>query len=149
MPALMPVFSTLSDADARALLARHRVGRIAFTLHDRVDIEPVHYAFDGEWLFGRTSMGTKLTTLAHHPWCAFEVDEVQGMFDWMSVVLKGSFYLLDPEISSQGLYDRALTLLTALIPATFSADDPVPHRTVLFGIYVQELSGRAATTGPE
>jgi nitroimidazol reductase NimA-like FMN-containing flavoprotein (pyridoxamine 5'-phosphate oxidase superfamily) len=149
MTTATPMFKTLEEADARALLARHRIGRIAFSLHDRVDIEPIHYAFDGDWLFGRTSMGTKLATLVHNPWCAFEVDEVHGLFDWTSVVVKGSFYLLDPESGSPDTYARARDLMTRLIPGTFSADDPVPHRTILFGIYVQELSGRAAVTSRE
>jgi nitroimidazol reductase NimA-like FMN-containing flavoprotein (pyridoxamine 5'-phosphate oxidase superfamily) len=147
MKTAAPVFRTLEDVDARSLLARHHVGRIAYSLHDWVDIEPVHYVHDGDWLYGRTAMGTKLSTLAHRPWCAFEVDEVHGLFDWTSVVVKGSFHLLDPE--SAGKYGRALELLSALIPDTFSPDDPVPHRTILFGIYVDEITGRAATTRPE
>ena len=144
-----PVFSILDDAECRALLARHRVGRIAYALHDHVDIEPLHYVFDGEWIFGRTSMGTKLSTLVHRPWCAFKVDEVHAMFDWTSVVVKGSFHLLDPESGSPDAYRRALVLLSALLPETFSADDPVPHRTIVFGIYAQEITGRAALTNPE
>lgn len=147
MKTATPVFSTLSPADARSLLARHHVGRIAYTLHDRVDIEPVHYAYDGEWLFGRTSMGTKLAILAHHPWCAFEVDEVHAVFDWASVVVKGSFHLLDPESAAN--YRRAFELLSAIVPDTFSPDDPAPHRTILFGIYAHEITGRTATTHPE
>ena len=147
MKTATPVFRTLPDVDARSLLARHHVGRIAYSLHDRVDIEPVHYSYDGDWLYGRTSMGTKLSTLAHHPWCAFEVDEVQALFDWASVVVKGSFHLLDPE--STGAYGRAFELVSSLLPDTFLPEDPVPHRTVLFGIYIAEISGRAATTGRE
>jgi nitroimidazol reductase NimA-like FMN-containing flavoprotein (pyridoxamine 5'-phosphate oxidase superfamily) len=144
-----PTFRTLEEAEARTLLARHRVGRIAYALHDRVDIEPIHYAYDGDWVFGRTSMGTKLSTLSHYPWCAFEVDEVHGMFDWTSVVAKGSFYLLDPEASSPGTYQRARELLTVLIPETFTADDPAPQRTILFGIFLDEITGRASITNPE
>jgi nitroimidazol reductase NimA-like FMN-containing flavoprotein (pyridoxamine 5'-phosphate oxidase superfamily) len=142
-----PVFSALDEADARSLLARHNVGRVAYSLRDRVDIEPVHYAYDGEWVFGRTSVGTKLSALAHNPWCAFEADEVHGLFDWASVVVKGSFHLLDPEGGSPDAYRRALHLLSALVPDTFSPNDPAPHRTILFGIYVSEITGRSASTG--
>ncbi len=144
-----PVFRTLEDAEARALLARQRVGRLAYALHDRVDIEPINYVYDGDWIFGRTSMGTKLATLSHQPWCAFEVDEVHGLFDWTSVVAKGSFYLLDPEVGSPGAYERARELLTALIPETFTPEDPVPQRRILFGIYLHEVTGRASLTNPE
>ena len=54
MTTAAPTFRTLEADESRTLLARHRVGRIAYALHDRVDIEPVHYVYDGDWLFGRT-----------------------------------------------------------------------------------------------
>ena len=146
MKAADPVFRALSDAESRALLARHHVGRVAYSLHDHVDIEPVHYVYDGGWIFGRTSVGAKLATLAHRPWCAFEVDEVRGLFDWTSAVAKGSFHLLDPERGSSDTYGRALELLSDLVPETFAPGDPAPHRSVLFGIFIQELQGRCATT---
>jgi nitroimidazol reductase NimA-like FMN-containing flavoprotein (pyridoxamine 5'-phosphate oxidase superfamily) len=144
MPTSAPQFHELTSAECHALLARQNVGRLAFTQHDRVDIEPINYVCDGEWLFGRTSPGTKLTTLLHHPWCAFEADEVRALFNWDSVVVKGTFYLLDPEEGSPDTYRRAETLLQKLVPGTLSAKDPVPHRVILFGIYMHELSGRSA-----
>src|SRR4051794_27108010 len=139
-----PRLRELSSDESHALLASHNVGRIAFTFHDRVDIEPINYVSDGEWIFGRTSMGTKLATLLHHPWCAFEIDEVRDLFDWASVVVKGTFYLLDPEIGSPDTYQRAERLLTRLVPGTFSAHDPAPQRDIVFGIFVHEITGRAA-----
>jgi nitroimidazol reductase NimA-like FMN-containing flavoprotein (pyridoxamine 5'-phosphate oxidase superfamily) len=142
-----PTIRALDDEQSRALLARHHVGRIAFAFHDQVDIEPVLYVADGAWIFGRTSIGTKLSSLAHHPWCAFEIDEVHGLFDWSSVVVKGSFHILDSESGSPDTYERALKLLRELIPQTFLPGDPAPHRTILFGIYSQEISGRSASPG--
>lgn len=144
MPASEPHFRELTSAECHALLARQNVGRLAFTQHDRVDIEPINYVSNGEWLFGRTSAGTKLTTLLHHPWCAFETDEVRGLFDWDSVVVKGTFYLLDADESAPDTYQRAHELLQKLVPGTFSARDPVPRRIILFGIYMHEISGRSA-----
>ena len=139
-----PHFRALSPEESRALLGRLRVGRIAFTLRDRVDIEPINSVLDGDWIFGRTSAGTKLATLLHHPWCAFEVDEERQLFEWSSVVVKGTFYLLDPEIGSPDTYQRALRLLTSLVPGTFEQHDPAPHRDILFGIRIDEMTGRAS-----
>ena len=147
MTVVTPDFHTLEAGEANELLARGHVGRIAYSLHDRIDIEPIHYVFDGGWIFGRTSMGTKLSHLAHHPWCAFEVDEVRDTFHWKSVVVKGSLHLLDPETGSD-TYLRALGLLRDLIPGTFTPDDPTPQRTVIFGIHVDEVTGRAALPKP-
>ncbi len=139
-----PTVRDMTREQAQAFIAARNVGRIAFTLHDRVDIEPIHYVGDGDWLFGRTSKGAKLATLLHHPWCALETDEVRDLFDWSSVVVKGTFYLLDPEISSPDVYRRAEQRLRALVPGTFSVNDPAPHRDVVFGIYVNEITGRTS-----
>ena len=140
--ATKPTIRELTEDAARALLMRNHIGRLAFTLRDRVDIEPIGYVSDGEWIFGRTSKGAKLGTLLHHPWCAFEADEVQSLFDWSSVVVKGTFYILDPETGSPDTYTRAERLLRELVPGTFEHEDPTPHRDIVFGIFVNEISGR-------
>jgi nitroimidazol reductase NimA-like FMN-containing flavoprotein (pyridoxamine 5'-phosphate oxidase superfamily) len=131
----------LKGDEAEALLARNQVGRIAFSLHDRVDVEPIHYVYDAPWIFGRTSAGAKLLTLSQNQWCAFETDDVRDMFDWESVVVKGPF---SPRGSSFARwdYDRALAALRRLLPSTLTATDPTPHRTVVFGVHASEISGR-------
>src|SRR3954464_3503298 len=141
-----PRLRELSSDESHALLASHNVGRIAFTFHDRVDIEPISYVSDGDWIFGRTSMGTKLATLLHHPWCAFETDKVHDLLNWSSVVVKGTFTLLDPELGSSDVYDRAERALKEIMPSTFTAKDPHPHRDMVFGIYAHEISGRTSST---
>lgn len=146
-PRVFPMIRELTADESRALLGRHAVGRIAFSLNDRVDIQPIHYVFEDKWLYGRTSHGTKFATLAQHSWCAFEVDEVRDLFDWDSVVVKGHMELLDPQLGSPDAYTRGLQLMRSLVSETFTADDPVPHRSLLFRVHVQELTGRSARPG--
>ncbi|MGZ8376116.1 MAG: pyridoxamine 5'-phosphate oxidase family protein [Gemmatirosa sp.] len=137
----------LDDDAARALLRRHDVGRLAYAWHDRVDIEPIHYVCDeAGTIHARTSVGAKLLTLRHHPWVAFEVDEVRGLHDWCSVVVHGTVYELraDGPAHERAAYERALALLRTVDPATLTPDDPTPWRTVLFTLAVHELHGRAA-----
>ena len=139
-----PVIRTLSHAEARALLERQHVGRIAYSFHDRVDIEPISYAVEGDWIYGRTSVGSKLLTLAHHPWCALEADRVRDSTDWESVVVKGQFVILHPDTGPQEDYDRALAVIQRAAPDAFSPRDPAPQRTILFRVHIEEMTGRAA-----
>lgn len=141
-----PDIRVLSHREAEALLARNHVGRIAFSLHDHVDIEPISYVFDAPWIFGRTSVGAKLLALAHNRWCAFETDEVRGLFDWESVVVKGPFDAFNSVIETSDKFERGIAAIRRVIPTAFTADDPTPHRTVVFGIHASELSGRASST---
>ena len=143
-----PTFRELTRAECDALLERNRVGRIAFTFRDRVDIEPVHYVYAKGWLHGRTSLGTKLATLRHHPWIAFEVDETKGLYDWRSVIVHGVVHIPDRDGSpSDGeAYESTLGLMRKLEPLAWQPGDPTPQREVLFRIHVDEVSGRVATT---
>jgi hypothetical protein len=146
MPSATPSFRELSAKEATAVLRRNHVGRMAFAFRRRVDIVPIHYVYSGGWVYGRTSLGPKLLTLKHNQWVALEVDEIDGLFDWRSVVLHGGLYLLDADGPPRELAARrrAIRLLRTLVPETLRASDPVPFRDILFRIHVDELSGRAA-----
>lgn len=139
-----PVFSDIPASVCRSLIERNHVGRIAYSFHDRVDVQPIHYMFSENWIYGRTSRGGKFSTIAHNPWCAFEVDEVRDLFDWDSVVVKGQVEFLDPEMASPDAYARGLELMRLLVPDTFEVLDPVPNRSILFRMHASEISGRSA-----
>lgn len=139
-------FTELTDDEIETVLKRNKVGRLAFAFHDRVDIQPIHYVYERGWLFGRTSDGSKLATLRHNQWIAFEVDEVADVFDWKSVVVHGSFWLARGHgmPHSEEVYQRAVALLDTIVPGTFTADDPVAFRQVVFRIAVTDMRGRLA-----
>jgi len=141
-----PRFAALTDDECTALLVRNHVGRVAFFNHGVVDIEPVHYVANGDWLFLRSAAGTKIDAFSHQPYVAFEVDEVDGPFDWRSVVVHGTVYLL----SERGVrvdrlaFERALRALRSVAPTTLGTKDPTPFRRQVYGIHVNSLTGRVA-----
>lgn len=144
-----PIIRELERDACIELLARNQVGRMAFSFHDRIDIQPLHYVYDDGWLYGRTSVGSKLETLEHHQWVAFEVDEIRAVFDWTSVVVHGAFRPIDPfgTRREQKIADHAVALLRGIVADTLTANDPVPLRTILFRVSVDEVSGREAYSG--
>lgn len=141
-------FRDLSEDEANQLLDRNRVGRIAYSFLDSVDIRPIHYVRSDRWLFGRTSEGDKLTTLRHNQWVAFEVDEIEGPLDWKSVVAHGTFRALKPEGTTHDLqlYQRAKDAVRSFYPVAFTEDDHLAFRTEVFGIHIDSLSGRSCST---
>ena len=141
-----PIVRVLERNEVDRLLRRNQVGRLAFSFRDRVDIAPIHYVYADGWIYGRTAPGTKLLTLAHNPWVAFETDEHDSLFAWRSVVVKGRVYVLGEDAPPEA-YERALARLRALIPETLTADDPTPARTTLFRISLDEVEGRMSETG--
>jgi nitroimidazol reductase NimA-like FMN-containing flavoprotein (pyridoxamine 5'-phosphate oxidase superfamily) len=145
-----PTFRTLGPEECTAVLARNHVGRLAYVWANQLYIEPLHYVYADGWIYGRTSPGSKLDATGE-TWApvAFEVDEVEELFRWRSVVVRGGFYTIPPDGAAweAAAWRRGVELLRELVPGTLGADDPVPFRTVLFRIAVQEATGREATPG--
>ena len=137
-------FRYLTEQECRELLARNHVGRIAYQIKDYVNIVPLGYVYHGDWLACRTQEGSKVSVLRQSPYVAFEVDEVEGLFDWKSVVVQGSWYEEDLPTSSGR--EETLAALRAVAPEVLTPDDPTPFRDILFRIHIREITGRAATT---
>jgi nitroimidazol reductase NimA-like FMN-containing flavoprotein (pyridoxamine 5'-phosphate oxidase superfamily) len=143
----VPTIRRLEREEIESLLSRHHIGRLAYSFRDRVDIEPIHYVYEKGWIYGRTSPGVKLTTVQHNPWVAFEVDEVDSVFEWRSAVVHGTLYVLSGRHAAvdDAVIREAEALLRRIVPSAFRPDDPTPERFVIIRIAVQELSGRAST----
>ena len=142
-----PVIRKLSREECDVILARNHIGRIAFSYRDKVDIEPLSYVFVNGWIYARTSPGSKLRTLAHNRWVAFETDEMRGMFDWDSVIVKGALYRLYEKGSQPDVYTAAVVALRTLMPLALGADDPMPERKEIFRIHADRVTGRSARPG--
>jgi len=140
-----PTFFELSRDDAVKFLGQNHVGRLAFSFHDRVDIEPISYVYSGDWLYARTAPGTKLTIVQHHPWVAFEVDEIHSRVDWRSVVVHGTIYFMDPSREADRKdYDAAVKILRSADADALTSADATPQRDLLFRIHVDEIVGKGA-----
>ena len=143
-----PTFSALTPDECWTVLSSNHVGRLAFVNEKLVDIEPVSYAAEDGWLFMRSAEGAKLEALAHTPYVAFEVDEIKGPFDWRSVVARGTIYLMadDGHYVDHATIDRAVSALRSFSPAALTVDDPTPFRRTVYGLHVDVLSGRSASS---
>jgi nitroimidazol reductase NimA-like FMN-containing flavoprotein (pyridoxamine 5'-phosphate oxidase superfamily)/osmotically-inducible protein OsmY len=133
-------------AQSEEILARNNVGRLAFSFRGRVNVVPVHFVYEKGWIYGRTAPGGKLLQILRNRRIAFEVDEHAALFDWRSVVVHGTFYIIEHE-SNTTVFDHAVGLLRDLLPATLTDSDPVPFRSHLFRINAAEITGRAASPG--
>jgi nitroimidazol reductase NimA-like FMN-containing flavoprotein (pyridoxamine 5'-phosphate oxidase superfamily) len=135
----------LTSVACEALLAKHHVGSMALAFHDRVTIALSNYVYADHWIYGRMEHGPDLAALRHHQWVAFEVSEIDGIYDWRTVTAHGSVqFLSDTESSARGAgeFAEALARLRSAVPAVFTPRDPMPQRVQLFRLHVDELVGR-------
>src|SRR5207253_1387351 len=101
-----------------------RIGRVAFVNVDhQIELHPLHYVWAHDAIYGRTSFGSKYAAWMHRPYVAFEVDEIDGTFDWRSVLVHGTVYVLTDGGTSSEREDfrRASAAIRELLPQAFTA----------------------------
>jgi nitroimidazol reductase NimA-like FMN-containing flavoprotein (pyridoxamine 5'-phosphate oxidase superfamily) len=151
-----PRFRTLSRQECEVILARNYVGRFAFARGEQIDIIPLHYVFVNEgngFICMRTAEGTRVEESGNSfgSWpAAFEIDEVEGLFSWRSVVVHGRFHAASPGNkdwqANPERWEKAAGSFRTLIPDAFTDTDPTLFRYMLVRLEVSEISGREATT---
>jgi len=151
----IPRFRTLTVPECEAILERNHVGRVANERRNRVEIIPIHYVFANGIIHGRTAPGTRLEETSHGfygSWpVAFEVDEIEGLFQWRSVVVHGSFQAaVEGDSEWQRIpqeWEEAVRHVRTLMPEAFTDDDPTRFRFVVIRIHIAEWAGREAVSG--
>ncbi len=143
MQTMAPRIRELDHRDIRAILSRNLVGRLGLLRDGRIDILPLHYVYWEGSIYGRTSPGGKLAAMNPSGTAvAFEVDEVQAMSRWRSVLIHGTLMLSSVD-SGQEEWMRALGAVRRLDHLALRDNDPTPERDQIFRIVVHSATGRA------
>jgi nitroimidazol reductase NimA-like FMN-containing flavoprotein (pyridoxamine 5'-phosphate oxidase superfamily) len=112
MTTTAPAVRDLSRSEIDEILARNTVGRLAYALRNRVDVEAMPYAYEAPWIYARTTPAMKVATVEHLRFVTLEVDEIAGGGEWRSVVVRGAFYVLRPDSARERpILEHALELL--------------------------------------
>ena len=92
------------------------IGRIGCHAEDKTYVVPVTYAYDGTYVYGHTKEGLKIDMMRKNPMVCFEVDVMENMSNWRSVIAWGKFEeLKTPEERKAGmriLMDTVMPLMT-------------------------------------
>lgn len=81
----------LTPAQIERVLLTEVVGRLGCASHDRAYVVPITYAYDGKSVFAHSAEGLKVQMMRENPKICFEVDRLENMTNWESVIAWGSF----------------------------------------------------------
>src|SRR5690554_3323686 len=106
----------LKNSQIDHLLYSQVIGRIGCHANDTTYIVPVTYAYDGIHVYGHTKEGMKINMMRKNPNVCFEVDVMENMSNWRSVIAWGKFEELktpkERKMGMQKLMDRILPIIT-------------------------------------
>ena len=81
----------LSADEIEDLLRSQVIARIGCHAMDRTYVVPITYAYDGESLIGHSTEGLKLRMMRINPHVCIEVDQLDNVANWRSVIARGLF----------------------------------------------------------
>lgn len=141
----------LTPEQIETVLRAEVIGRIGCVSDGRVYVVPVTYAYDGRWVYAHSGDGMKVRAMRAHPEVCFEVEQVDTLSNWRSVVAWGAFEELhgdEAAAAMRTLMERFLPLMTSESAqpshglAAAHRADTAGHKAVLFRIDLREKTGR-------
>ncbi len=129
----------LMDDEIEALLRRHRVGRLGCSVNDRPYVVPINYVYDGESVYGYSTVGRKIEIMREQPRVCFEVDEIDNPSSWRSVIAEGRYHEVDdPEVRRSVLRALGGDETKPIVRSLANGHAPI----VVFQITLTDRSGR-------
>lgn len=81
----------LQDSEIDDFLASRKIGRLGCHYQGKTYVVPIQYRFKGDHLLCYSMEGMKLDFLRSNPHVCFEVDQIESLNHWTSVILWGRF----------------------------------------------------------
>ena len=126
------------------LLRTEVIARIGCLRDGRVYVVPITYVYDGTYVWGHAMDGAKLSAMRADPRVCIEVEHVDDLSNWRSVIAWGTFEECHHDDWAAGmtlLVERIMPLLT--LPPHQSPPDPAgPHRGTVYRIRLETKTGR-------
>jgi uncharacterized protein len=141
----------LNHEQIEHVLIREMVGRLGFRSSERIHIVPVAFAYNNGRIYAHSREGTKIKMMRKYPDVCFQVDSIDNLANWRSVILWGTFTELKKPVEQreamQLIRDRLTPFITSdsTNPTHLSRAPHVvekPKKTIVYRINVTEESGR-------
>ncbi|MGZ5285629.1 MAG: pyridoxamine 5'-phosphate oxidase family protein [Flavisolibacter sp.] len=145
------MLGNLSDVQINTVLHTQLIGRIGCHAEGLTYVVPISYAYDGEFIYCHTREGKKTFMMRKNARVCFQVDEMQDMANWKSVILQGAFEELSKKEDINHAMHALLSRYLPMVSSTtthlgkfwpFQSDDYSDMDGIVFRIRILEQSGR-------
>lgn len=137
----------LDEKQIDRVLSSGTIGRVGVHADGRTYVVPTTYVFDGDSIYCHAAMGLKIRMMRASPEVCFQVDEIDDMASWRSVIAWGRYEELkgDLAIAAMNLLVSRLSPLTASEtagPAGRAAGRAGNGEEISYRINLAERTGR-------
>jgi hypothetical protein len=142
----------LNQTEVESLLSSEVVARIGCHANGRSYVVPITYVYEDGAIIGHSGDGMKIDMMRKNPFVCVEVDHVDNLANWRSVIAWGHY----EELSGAAVVAAIEKLAKRLEPLTVSETSvpargrhgrsgPTAHGVVVYRIRLTEKTGRYET----
>lgn len=141
------MLGALNPQQIEELLHTEVIGRIGCHAAGRTYVVPITYAYDGEAVYAHSAEGLKLAMMRQNPAVCFEVEHMDDLACWRSVIASGRFEELSGADAARGmqlLIDRLRPRMVSETarPSHGHRADTAGRHAVIYRITLTEKTGR-------
>jgi uncharacterized protein len=145
----------MTAGECSSVLERASLGRLGCSFENQPYVLPIHFAYDGGYLYVFSTFGQKVKWMRANPKVCVQTDEIQSQSEWISVVAYGQYEEL-PEPQHTAERQRASSLLAKqyrwwlnALGARQMREGERSIEPLFFRIRIDSMSGLRATDEKE
>jgi len=145
------MLGSLNNKQIEHLLYSLIIGRLGCHAYNKTYVVPITYAYDGTYIYGHTKEGLKIEMMRKNPEVCFEVDAIENMSNWRSVIAWGTFEELKiPKEREEGM-QKLMDIVMPLMTGETTINNPMKDshqkyieamKGVVYRIKLKEKTGR-------
>jgi nitroimidazol reductase NimA-like FMN-containing flavoprotein (pyridoxamine 5'-phosphate oxidase superfamily) len=135
----------LNREQTEQVLRSEVIGRIGCHSGGKTYVVPVTYAYFDGAVYGHSGPGMKLEMMRANPEVCFEVDDLENLSNWRSVIAWGRFEELHGEAAMnamQKLADRLMPMMASETSQPHGSGGTGASQAVVYRINLREMTGR-------
>jgi nitroimidazol reductase NimA-like FMN-containing flavoprotein (pyridoxamine 5'-phosphate oxidase superfamily) len=149
------MIESLSRLQCEQLLASQLIGRIGCHSSGKLYIVPITYAFHEGYIYAHSNEGLKIKMMRKNPKVCFEVECVENMGNWRTVILWGKY----EELKTQLVQAKAINILHERFAPFHVSESVRPHpythapdyiekerKAVVYRILIEDITGKYEKT---
>jgi nitroimidazol reductase NimA-like FMN-containing flavoprotein (pyridoxamine 5'-phosphate oxidase superfamily) len=145
----------LTNRQIDHVLQSQYIGRIGCCVDNQAYVVPITYAYDGACIYATSKEGMKIDIMRKNPRVCLEVDIIENMANWRSLIILGKFQELVDERERK----KAITILMDKVMPLITSETVKPKnqtqapqivekekRPVFYRIVIAQKTGRYEKT---
>jgi nitroimidazol reductase NimA-like FMN-containing flavoprotein (pyridoxamine 5'-phosphate oxidase superfamily) len=135
---------TMSEEEARTLIAGGKIGRLGCVADGEPYVVPINYLIEDGSIYSHSLPGRKIELLRAHPRACLQVDEIENDLEWRSVIAYGYFEEIRVPSDRRSILGKLLARFPMLTPVeSMMVQDAAAPDSIAFRIRIDRISGVA------